>query len=279
MPVSASSSRRAAWSCRRPTARRGPTADHAGRYAVAALAPIYSMFCTCSRIWSMTALSSSPARVVSPSLDLEHSVLASRLNSWARKSSRRPAGSCDSSSSARPRDVRREALQFLLGIGARRQQCRFLIEAGFVEGRAGLHEPCHLLLEPSAGWLRATVPVNPRSRAPTRSIAASWPSTMVCKSRSLVGARTHQPSSARPRLASMASARAIASVSFSSGSTSSSTPLMPSRPSARGRTHRHAELQAVDCLEDLLQRGLIQLDLRLALRALDVEVDGQRCRA
>ena len=44
-------------------------------------------------------LSARPARVISVSLALEHSVLASRLNSWARKSSLRPTGSWTASSS------------------------------------------------------------------------------------------------------------------------------------------------------------------------------------
>src|SRR6185437_2668462 len=50
----------------------------------------YSMFCTCSRNCSIAALSARPMRVSSRSADFEHSVLASRLNSWQRKSNRLP---------------------------------------------------------------------------------------------------------------------------------------------------------------------------------------------
>ena len=53
----------------------------------------YSAFCTCSRICSMRTFMSTAVRVVSRSWDFEESVLASRLSSCMRKSSRRPAGS------------------------------------------------------------------------------------------------------------------------------------------------------------------------------------------
>ena len=58
-------------------------------FAARALMP-YSTFCTCSRNCSTAALSSSPILVSSTSLALAQSVLASRLSSCARKSSRRP---------------------------------------------------------------------------------------------------------------------------------------------------------------------------------------------
>src|SRR3546814_13640600 len=61
----------------------------------------YSMFCTCSRSCSIEDLRSRPMRVSSTSTDLEHSVLASRLNSWQRKSSLRPTAPPWSSSEAR----------------------------------------------------------------------------------------------------------------------------------------------------------------------------------
>ncbi len=53
----------------------------------------YSMFCTCSRICSISTFMSTARRVVARSCDLDDSVLASRLNSCIRKSSRRPAAS------------------------------------------------------------------------------------------------------------------------------------------------------------------------------------------
>src|SRR5437879_13207144 len=52
----------------------------------------YSRFWTCSRNCSTTFFISSPVWVNSRSFDLEQQVLTSRLNSWARKSSRRPTG-------------------------------------------------------------------------------------------------------------------------------------------------------------------------------------------
>ena len=74
-----------AWSCPRPKARTAPASgrgafDHG----------CHSTFCACSRNWSIAAFSARPMRVSAMSEDLEHSVLASRLNSCARKSSLRP---------------------------------------------------------------------------------------------------------------------------------------------------------------------------------------------
>ena len=54
--------------------------------------PPYSMFWICSRIFSISALISTTYPAVSISLHLEPMVLASRLNSWIRKSSLRPTG-------------------------------------------------------------------------------------------------------------------------------------------------------------------------------------------
>src|SRR5690606_32198451 len=56
----------------------------------------YSTFCICSRICSMSTLTSTAARVVSVSPDLAPSVFASRFSSCMRKSSRRPTGSSPS---------------------------------------------------------------------------------------------------------------------------------------------------------------------------------------
>jgi hypothetical protein len=57
----------------------------------------YSTFWICSRICSITTFISTAARVVSASCDFEDRVLASRLSSCIRKSSRRPAASLPSS--------------------------------------------------------------------------------------------------------------------------------------------------------------------------------------
>ena len=81
----------------------------------------YSTFCTCSRNCSTAALSSRPILVSSTSLALAHSVLASRLSSWARKSSRRPTAPPCHDQLLRLRDVRREAIELLahVGLGSR----------------------------------------------------------------------------------------------------------------------------------------------------------------
>src|SRR5690606_25476089 len=50
----------------------------------------HSMFCTCSRTWSISTLSSTAEAELRASTDLEPSVLASRLNSCSRKSSEGP---------------------------------------------------------------------------------------------------------------------------------------------------------------------------------------------
>src|SRR5690606_5164820 len=53
----------------------------------------HSIFCTCSRNCSTAAFNFKPVAVKLTSFDFEHSVLASRLNSCARKSSLRPTAS------------------------------------------------------------------------------------------------------------------------------------------------------------------------------------------
>ena len=73
----------------------------------------------------------------------------------------------------------------------------------------------------------------------------------------------------------MAVVRACISASLSSGSTTSSTPLMPSSASARGGAVSMRALEAVERGQHLAQRRLVEPDLRLALAALDVEVDGE----
>src|SRR5437762_4439701 len=67
-------------------------ADRGGRLRLARCAA-HSRFCTCSRNCSIAAFSDRPMRVNSISADFEHSVLASRFNSWHRKSSSRPIAS------------------------------------------------------------------------------------------------------------------------------------------------------------------------------------------
>ena len=88
----------------------------------------YSMFCTCSRICSISTFISTAVRVVSRSCDFEDSVLASRLNSCIRKSSRRPAGSVPASVRASLHDVARQPVELLGNIEALQQQGDFLLD-------------------------------------------------------------------------------------------------------------------------------------------------------
>ena len=83
----------------------------------------------------MTAFSSRPTRVISTSADFEHSVLASRLNSWQRKSSLRPTGARFGEQLARRGDVRRQPFQLLLDVGAGREQHRLLMQPLLVRAR------------------------------------------------------------------------------------------------------------------------------------------------
>src|SRR3989442_383801 len=72
--------------------------------------PAHSMFCTCSRICSTRSLSSSAQSDSCWLAAFEASVLASRLSSWAMKSSRLPtAPPCLSVRSASPRCARRRS--------------------------------------------------------------------------------------------------------------------------------------------------------------------------
>ena len=89
----------------------------------------YSTFCTCSRICSISTFMSTVMRVVSRSCDFEASVLASRLSSCMRKSSRRPAPSLRAHDAARFFDVAGEAIEFFGDIEALQLQHDFLLDA------------------------------------------------------------------------------------------------------------------------------------------------------
>ncbi len=87
-----------ATSYRRPTARRSPKAGRGvgGCASVPrglGLRRAHSRFCTCSRICSISTLSSTAVRVSVSSWTFDANVLASRFSSWIRKSRRRPIGS------------------------------------------------------------------------------------------------------------------------------------------------------------------------------------------
>ena len=126
-------------------------------------------------------------------------MLASRLNSWARKSSRRPAGSLAVEQLARRGDVRGQALQLLLDVGARRQQRRLLVEARLVEGDAGLQQPADLLLQPLADGCGRARRASARRRPPGARSRRAARSTMVSQAAALVGARAHHAVERRHR--------------------------------------------------------------------------------
>ena len=101
----------------------------------------HSMFCTCSRICSIATFISTAMRVVSRSCDFEASVLASRLNSCSRKSSRRPAASGAGERAARLVDVPVETIQFLGHIQPMQQQHDLLLDALLIELTAQFRKP------------------------------------------------------------------------------------------------------------------------------------------
>ena len=107
----------------------------------------HARFCTCSRNWSMTAFSSMPIAVSRRSNALEQSVLASRLNSCARKSRRRPTASPRGDQAARARDVAAQAVELLAHVGARRRDHRLLMQPVGVEAARIGGQQRHLLAD------------------------------------------------------------------------------------------------------------------------------------
>ncbi len=101
----------------------------------------------------MTALSARPVRISAVSAALEHSVLASRLNSCARKSSRRPTGSDDFEKLAGRLDMGPQPVDLLLDVGTRREDGGLLVEPLGIEGETGVDEAGHLLGQPAADQL------------------------------------------------------------------------------------------------------------------------------
>ena len=98
------------------------------------------MFCTCSRIWSITALSSRPARVISgiARLGAQRVGLAVEL---LGEEIEPPAGRLARGEQlARAGDMGAEPLQFLLDVRPRRQHGRLLVKAAFVEAGTRLQQ-------------------------------------------------------------------------------------------------------------------------------------------
>ena len=156
---------RQAWSCRRPKARTAPASSPGARSSralgqrpspsAAPLAgerrgvrggngspacPHYSRFCTCSRNCSTTLLSSRPILVSSTSFDLAQSVLASRLSSWARKSSRRPIEPPCRDQLADLRHMGRQPVELLADVGLAGDQDRLLVQPVGIEAAGGLEQ-------------------------------------------------------------------------------------------------------------------------------------------
>ena len=101
----------------------------------------HSMFCTCSRAFSISAFIASPSSVIfraspaSPEV-LESSVLASRFISCNRKSSFLPTSPPSIEQAQKMLDVVIQADQFLLNVAAVHQQRRFLQNAFRLDLRA-----------------------------------------------------------------------------------------------------------------------------------------------
>ena len=90
------------------------------------------------------------------SFDLEHSVLTSRLNSCARKSSRRPTAPPLGEQLARGGDMGVEAVDLLADVGPGGEQHRLLVQPVGIERRRGVEERRDLLGEAGAdGFGRA----------------------------------------------------------------------------------------------------------------------------
>ena len=116
----------------------------------------HSTFCTCSRNCSTTALRSSPIRDRATSFALAQSVFASRPNSWARKSSRRPTAPLAVRSSRAAATWAPQTVELLADVGARGDQHRLLVEARRVEALSRVEKRRNLRLEPRPDGLRLT---------------------------------------------------------------------------------------------------------------------------
>ena len=138
----------------------------------------HSTFWTCSRMRSMAPFRSMPMRVSSMSADFEHSVLASRLNSWQRKSNLRPtglSGRASASRRARLGDVGGQPVELLAHVGLADQQRHFLGEALLGQRRRALQQFGELALEAGPHRCRSA-PRRARRRACTSSsISPTWP--------------------------------------------------------------------------------------------------------
>ena len=181
----------------------------------------------------MTALSARPVRISAVSAALEHRVLASRLNSCARKSSRRPTGSDDFEKLAGRLDMGPQPVDLLLDVGTRREDGGLLVEPLGIEGETGVDEAGHLLGQPAADQLSHPALPLPRlghQACDLRQLTLEHAFELGALG-PLHGAQAPNISSA---LAITAALRAAISPSSRSGSPSSMTPGSPSTPSIVG---------------------------------------------
>ena len=131
------------------------------------------MFCTCSRICSISTFMSTAARVVSMSWDFDDSVLASRFSSCIRKSSRRPAGSWPSKVLRTSVDVAAQPIDLFVDVQPLRQNREFLFEPILIDVADQLCDALEQLGAHARADLRQPVrrrvprtPASPRSAAP-----------------------------------------------------------------------------------------------------------------
>ena len=183
---------------------KGSSRRRAGGRELAA----HSMFCTCSRIWSISTFSSTAALRGAASTDLEPSVLASRLNSCSRKSRRRPTGSLLLEDAADLDDVAVEAVELLVHVELLQRQHQLLLQPARVDRLRQVGQPRFEL-----GALAARGSAAPASR--TSAAIAAMPST-----RSGSTAASLAPSRSRAATKSSSTASSSASASACSASAS-----------------------------------------------------------
>ena len=203
------------------------------RRANSAISSAYSMFWTCSRNWSMTALRSRPMAVSSTALDLEHRVFASRLNSCDRKSSLRPTGPPSAISCAGRSDVGAQPVEFLADIGLGGEQHGFLAPAG-------------PRTAPAPASPRSAICWRSRSRMASRLAAGMELGGLASAPRSRRCARSRIAASRRPRRA--ARDDQIGDGRVDGGKDGGLQRLLGSRPPAALVLLEHA-LEAKDAVE------------------------------
>ena len=172
----------------------------------------HSMFCTCSRIWSITVFKrEAGARDLgvvglrAQRVGLAIELLGEEVELAADGLAGRPAARAR-------RRCARQALQLLLDVGAGGEQHRLLMQPRGIERWAGLQQACDLLLQARLDRLRLRARARRRPPPPgARSSSSCSPST-AAEPGAFRGARGDERTAApASRLASIASMRAAAS--------------------------------------------------------------------